>query len=350
LCFAAFLVLVASAMAADYDLVILNGRVMDPETMYDDVANVGIKDGKIVVITRDQIKGRETIDARGHVVTAGFVDQHFHWVRPMGYKLELRDGVTTVMDLEMGTLGTYVDQWYKDREGKTQVNYGTSASHELARCFILDGSTANDAPEWPKSRGAGQNWSNKKPNPEEASKILQLLDDGLLAGAIGIGSTLGYMSDGVTARQMFEVQKVAANYGRQTSVHLRYTPGNSTTEPVGAQEVLANAIALGAPAIICHFNNPGWDVIQELLARLQERGYNVWGEIYPYCAGCTTLNAVFFKPEIWLDTLGYKYEDTLMDPATNTFYTRQTYEADVKKDPTKIELLTKEAPKRRRKK
>ncbi len=30
-----------------YDLVILNGRVMDPETMFNDVANVGVKDGKI---------------------------------------------------------------------------------------------------------------------------------------------------------------------------------------------------------------------------------------------------------------------------------------------------------------
>ena len=34
------------AMAADYDLVVNNGQVMDPETMYDDVTNVGIKDGK----------------------------------------------------------------------------------------------------------------------------------------------------------------------------------------------------------------------------------------------------------------------------------------------------------------
>ena len=40
------LMMVMPAMAADYDLVINNGRVMDPETKYDAVANVGIKDGK----------------------------------------------------------------------------------------------------------------------------------------------------------------------------------------------------------------------------------------------------------------------------------------------------------------
>ncbi len=40
------------AVAQDYDVVILNGRVMDPETMFDDIANVGVKDGKIVAIRK----------------------------------------------------------------------------------------------------------------------------------------------------------------------------------------------------------------------------------------------------------------------------------------------------------
>jgi N-acyl-D-aspartate/D-glutamate deacylase len=48
---------VSRASAQDYDLVILNGRVMDPETRYDAVANVGVKDGRIAVITKDAITG-----------------------------------------------------------------------------------------------------------------------------------------------------------------------------------------------------------------------------------------------------------------------------------------------------
>ena len=48
------LMMVMPAAAADYDLVINNGRVMDPETKYDAVANVGVKDGKIAVITKRQ--------------------------------------------------------------------------------------------------------------------------------------------------------------------------------------------------------------------------------------------------------------------------------------------------------
>ena len=54
------LMLAVPAMAADYDLVINNGRVIDPETMYDDIANVGIKNGSIVAITNDKIACKET--------------------------------------------------------------------------------------------------------------------------------------------------------------------------------------------------------------------------------------------------------------------------------------------------
>jgi hypothetical protein len=46
-------------VAQDYDLVILNGRVMDPETRYDAVANVGVEDGRIAVITEDTVTGQE---------------------------------------------------------------------------------------------------------------------------------------------------------------------------------------------------------------------------------------------------------------------------------------------------
>ena len=40
-----------------FDVVILNGRVMDPETDFDAVRNVGIKNGKITTITKEKIDG-----------------------------------------------------------------------------------------------------------------------------------------------------------------------------------------------------------------------------------------------------------------------------------------------------
>ncbi len=57
-----------------FDIVINNGRVMDPETEFDGIRNVGIKDGKIVTITEEKITGKETIAAAGHVVALGFIE------------------------------------------------------------------------------------------------------------------------------------------------------------------------------------------------------------------------------------------------------------------------------------
>jgi len=145
------LIIAAPLMAADYDLVINGGRVMDPETSYDKVANVGIKDGKIATITHKEITGKQAIDAKGLVVAPGFIDTHFHWTRPIGYKLALRDGVTTAMDLEAGVYGPRVDEWYKMQAGKSQLNYGTSSGHEFARSKVTQNLPDDDLLDAPWS-------------------------------------------------------------------------------------------------------------------------------------------------------------------------------------------------------
>jgi len=331
------------AMAEDYDLVILNGRVMDPETKYDTISNVGIKDGRIAVITKDKIKGKETIDANRLVVAPGFIDGHQHCIEPYAYRLMLRDGRTTIMDLELGAYGPKLDEWYKRREGKASVNFGVAVSHEFARAAVLDG--FNDwkyinTPDALQSR-VKQGWSKTRPTLEQGNRILAAIDEGLQQGGLGIGSTLGYMREGVSAREVFELQRLSGLYGRFVDMHFRYTPGDDVGEVNGIQEMLANASALGSPAIAAHFNNPGYNLVHELLVRMREKGYNVWGEIYPYNAGSTALNAVFLEPEVWVKALGNKYEDTIQDVATGKFYTQKTREEMLKKEPTRPVIVYK---------
>src|SRR5271155_774596 len=81
--------------APAYDLVILHGRVMDPETRADHVANVGVRAGRIVAITPQPIHGTRTIDAKGLIVAPGFIDLHSHAQYALGYDLQAQDGVTT---------------------------------------------------------------------------------------------------------------------------------------------------------------------------------------------------------------------------------------------------------------
>ena len=105
--------------------------------------------------------------------------------------------------------------------------------------------------------------------------------------------------------------------------------------------MFANASALNASVSMNHFNNPGWEVVQELLVRLREQGLNVWGEVYPYAAGSTSLNAAFIRPEHWIDEMGHTYEKTLQDPISQEFYTMEKYLKDVKENPTREILLYK---------
>ncbi len=106
----------ASNGTETYDVVIANGRVMDPESGLDAVRNVGIRSGKIAVISSGPLEGKQTIEARGLIVAPGFIDLHQHGQDAENYAVKAADGVTTVLELEVGVAD--VDGWYREREGK----------------------------------------------------------------------------------------------------------------------------------------------------------------------------------------------------------------------------------------
>lgn len=127
----------SAASSEAFDIAILNGRVMDPECKFDDVRNVGIKDGKIVSITKQKINATDTVDATGHVVTAGFIDTHTHSSDKFVIKMAMMDGVTTGMDYELG--GVNIAAWYDREVGKWPINYGQCVAHEMVRINVHDG-------------------------------------------------------------------------------------------------------------------------------------------------------------------------------------------------------------------
>ena len=105
-CLAAIVVIVALWVvlprAQTFDLVIVNGRVIDPESNLDALRSVGISGQKIAAVSVDRLTGRATIDATGLVVVPGFVDLHAHGQTADVYRLRATDGVTTALELEVG--------------------------------------------------------------------------------------------------------------------------------------------------------------------------------------------------------------------------------------------------------
>jgi len=340
---AALLFACATASAQSYDLVINNGRVMDPETMYDDVANVGVSGGRIAVITKSAITGKETIDATGLVVAPGFIDTHFHAQDPFATKMVVAGGVTTGMDLEVGA--SSVGDWYSRKEKSGwQVNFGVTSSMLFNRLLVHDAEVKVDEPldamNGPSfvdqsAKDGVQGWSMTRSSLEQMNQIMRLMDEDLRQGAVGIGITSAYFQRGVTSYEQFEAQRTAARYGRLSSVHTRFHLNSQTPteEPIGTDEVLVNAMLLRAPLIIAHNNDYGWWEDQEKLQIARAQGYNVWGEYYPYAAGLTFVSADFLRPELWEKVNGYKYEETLYDPGPGKFLTKAEYLQMVKDKP-----------------
>lgn len=342
LCLVTVLLVGCVAPTDDFDVVILNGRVMDPETNFDGVRNVGIKDGRIVAITEESIDGKESIDASGLVVAAGFIDTEQHGLGPWGIKVNLRDGVTTQMDFEVGAMN--IDEWYAARDGKTQANFGTVAGQELARMRVHDGLKLEgpnvSMPYFFQYRAAAakdgvDGWSVSRSSVEQMNEITRILDEGLRQGAIGVGSTIGYAQNGITTYEMFEAQRAAARYGRLTAVHHRFHPSAATpTEaPTGANEVLVNAMVLNAPLEIHHDNDYGWWENEEKLALARAQGYNVWATYYPWIAGSGNYGASIVAPDTWEKAMGYKYEDTIYDPQLDKYVTKEEFLKFKKNEP-----------------
>ena len=345
------------AMAVDYDVVINNGRVMDPETNFDGVRNVGVKDGRIVVITKDAITGIETINASGHVVAPGFIDGHQHATDQFSRKVNLRDGLTTQMDFEAGAGD--IAQWYANAEGKTQSNYGMVVLTTFARLSVLDSpeiaASGNDmgglfshvvgaAAAKAKKEGRKPGWSSTLPNKEQMTEIMGIVDEGLRQGALGVGIPVGYMTTGVTQYELYKYQELASKYGRISNGHVRFAGVRPPTEgQLGVQEMLANAMVLDAPFMASHLNsNMDWEYTIPLINDAREkRGAKVWGEVYPYAAG-GTIASTDILTESSMAQMGITYSD--ISNLDGTRWDKAMYEDVRTNDPSRSILIFNNPP------
>lgn len=331
-----------SFAAESYDLVILNGRVMDPETKLDALRNVGVRDGKIAAITKEKIKGKETIDAKDHVVAPGFIDMHDHnTAAPFGQKLALRDGVTTPMELEAGVYP--VDTWYAYLEGKSQTNYGASVGTIPVRETLLNPDYKSKAygdflydMQVPKHTHTSMKWSTQIATADQINKIGGMLEKGLKQGAIGIGHCPGYMVSGSTQRESNIVQQLAGQHRVSSFVHGRFSSQMPPTSGLlGIDEMMAPQATYGGGLVVQHMTAQTLAVTPQALQFIddaREKGIKVIAEIYPYDFGGTIAGADYLHPHNYQTNMGRDYKD-IIEVSTMKPLTKARYEELVKTAP-----------------
>ena len=286
---AALVVAAASAEqpAPGYDLVIANGRVMDPESGLDAVRHVGIRGGTIAALSEAPLTGARLVDAAQHIVAPGFIDLHEHGQQDESYRMMVRDGVTSAFELEVGTAN--VAAWYRAREGGQVVNYGVSIGHIQARMKVLEDPSRGLLP-------AGVGGSGTATDAQMAAMEL-LLREGLAQGAVAMGLGSAY-TPGAPMSEIERMFRVAADGGVSAHIHMR---GGLA----GLNETIKAAATAGARLHIVHVNSSAGNQIDGFLAAIQAArgaGQDVTTEAYPYGAGMTEIQSALFDDwATWTD-------------------------------------------------
>lgn len=306
---------------SQYDIVIANGRVMDPESKLDAPRNIGIRNGKIAAITTQPIQGKQTIDAKNRVVAPGFIDLHAHGQSPESNEYQAHDGVTTALELEVGV--PEVARFLKSREGKALLNYGATASEGAMRTMSMRKHEAQ-RPAWRKSDDFSFNILNtgrydQIADPEEYTLLAATLERGLREGALGLGVAPQYYP-GASREEIFRVYQMAARWKVPVFTHVR------SMTPDAMQEALANAATTGAKLHIVHVNSMSLGALPFVLDMIEaanKQGLDVTTEAYPYTAASTFIESTMFD-DGWQDRLGISYGD-LQWTVTSERLTEETF-------------------------
>src|SRR5436309_6506355 len=265
----------------EYDIVLAGGHVLDPETGLDATRHVGIQGGRIAAVTTELPAARETLDVSGLMVAPGFIDLHAHGQDSESYRYYAHDGVTTALELEIGTYP--VAPWYAAREGRALINYGVTAGHPGARRALVlhDQSLTGAAAVSDTTRS----WTYGTLPPADLPRLDTLIEEGMADGALGIGLGIEY-TPGASREEILHMFRIAARHGVPCFVHLREggrSPGTGGSV-AALDELIADAAATGAALHVVHVTSMGQSdtpLLLQLIGGARAHGVDVTTEADP---------------------------------------------------------------------
>ncbi|MEJ2532071.1 MAG: amidohydrolase family protein [Halioglobus sp.] len=312
--------LLLAAPAWSYDLVIANGRVIDPESGLDGIRHVGIEAGRITSISAEALAGDETIDAAGQVVAPGFIDIHSHTPSLFGARLQTLDGVTTQLDLEAGAFP--VTAYGEHFSGGALLNYGASVGHFAIRIKVIEGRDQPYLFVGKKSAAPGPAF-RQPATPAQVEQMRAMLHEGIDQGGIGIGLLADYMSPALKPAEMRMIFEVAAE--REVPVFVQVRRGLAG-DPAGLEEVIGLAQETGAAALICHITHSAMGAVGDWLEQIDRanaEGARIATETLSWAAGGTAIGADVFSRN-WREIFGIDYGDVQWT-ATGEWLTEETF-------------------------
>ena len=265
-----------------YDVILLNGKIIDGSGTEPYTGSVGIKNDKIVAIGNLQGKARQVINATGLVISPGFIDMHTHAVRGIfdvpTAEAFLFQGVTTLTDGNDGTSPLPIGEHYKKISStKISPNWAVFVGQGTVRRQVMG-------------------LENRAPTNQELEQMVSIVDQAMKEGALGLSSGLFYVPGSFsTKNEVVELAKVASKYGGIYISHMR-------DEAALIIESVNETIDIGKlaklPAVITHHKVIGksnWGLSKETLKLVDNavnEGFDVYLDQYPYTASQTSLRAL----------------------------------------------------------
>src|SRR5438270_16273 len=270
----------ATASAANYDVLIRHGRVVDGSGNPAFFADVAVKDGRIARIGHIAGEAKTQIDAHGLIVAPGFIDVHTHAddiaEMPRAENFA-RMGVTTVVVGNCGGSTLDVAKFFREVEAtNVAINVATLIGHNTVRRKAMGGSF------------------DRPPTPEELQQMRSLVEQAMKDGAVGLSTGLIYLP-GVFAKtdEIVELAKVAAAYDGIYTSHMRYEDAQIYD---ALDEVFRIAREAHIRAEVSHIKLSGptaWGQAERVLAYIEKaraEGLDITQDQYAYTASSTGIS------------------------------------------------------------
>ncbi|OGU64811.1 MAG: hypothetical protein A3C56_12460 [Ignavibacteria bacterium RIFCSPHIGHO2_02_FULL_56_12] len=324
----AVLLLSCSPTKPSFDVLILNGRIVDGTGNSWYYGDIGINGDKIAEIGKlSDRTAKETIDAKGKIVTPGYIDM-LGWSgmnvivdgRAMS---KISQGITTEVIGEGVSVAPVNDKAAKERQGFLQKHGVKETWSDFNGYFKLleeKGSAINVA----SFVGATQvricviGYDDRDPTSDEMDQMKALVREAMEQGALGVGTSLIYApASYATTQELMELTKVAAEYGGMYISHIR-DEGDDGRQVEAIYEAADIGKSANCPVEIWHLKVAGrrnWgqmaDIVR-LIHQLRTEGLDITADVYPYIASSNDLDASL--PTWVLDGGREKELERLADP------------------------------------